>query len=164
MNIFNPIDNACIKLIMVRSVLELIVRHTLHILYQFWCYLLLFRVSRMSKSNPNHALLNWIAFCRCSHAIWIASGKIANLSEAIHIYCPRTAIKCDSILIDIFTSFHNKGCRNMAYFNTKMSSLSDFKRTKSTILRTVRSRRRMTNWTKSPCDPVQMIQIKDWYF
>ena len=154
MNIFNPIDNACIKLIMVRCVLELIVRHTLHILYHCWCYLLLFTVSRMSKSNPNYEL-----FCRSSHAIWIASGKIANLSEAIHIYCPRTATKCDSILLEIFTSFHNKGCRDMAYFNTKMSCLSDFKRTKSTILRT--ARRRMTNWIKSPCDPVQMIRTKD---
>ena len=47
-----------------------------------------------------HYLIEWqtkstegIAFCRCSHALWIASGKIANLSEAIHIYCPANSDK-----------------------------------------------------------------------
>ena len=44
--------------------------------------------------------------------------------------------KCDSILI--FTSFNNKFCRDIAYFNTKMSYLSDFKRTKSKTLRTAK--------------------------
>ena len=34
------------------------------------------QVYRKSKSNPNHALFNWITFCRCSHTIWIAVGKI----------------------------------------------------------------------------------------
>ena len=42
-------------------------------------------------------------------------------------YGPWTPTKCDSILI--FTSFNNKVCWNIAYFNTKMSYLSDFKRT-----------------------------------
>ena len=45
-------------------------------------------------------------------------------------------IKCDSILI--FTSFNNKVCCDIAYFNTKMSYLSDFKRTKSKTLRTAK--------------------------
>ena len=45
-----------------------------------------------------------------------------------------TPTKCDSILI--FTSFNNKVCCDIAYFNTKMSYLSDFKRTKSKTLRT----------------------------
>ena len=45
-------------------------------------------------------------------------------------------IKCNSILI--FTSFNNKVCCNIAYFNTKMSHLSDFKRTKSKTLRTAK--------------------------
>ena len=58
---------------------------------QCWFYLLLITVFRLSKPNPNHALFkHWIAFCRCSRAIWIASEKIAKtkidfLSEAIHI-------------------------------------------------------------------------------
>ena len=49
-------------------------------------------------------------------------------------YGPWTPTKCDSILI--FTSFNNKVCCDIAYFNTKMSYLSDFKRTKSKTLRT----------------------------
>ena len=44
--------------------------------------------------------------------------------------------KSDSILI--FTSFYNKVCCDIAYFNTKMSYLSDFKRTKSKTLRTAK--------------------------
>ena len=44
--------------------------------------------------------------------------------------------KCDSILI--FTSFHHKVCCDIAYFNTKMSYLSDFKRTKRKTLRTAK--------------------------
>ena len=43
-----------------------------------------------------------------------------------------------------FTPFYNKVCRDIAYFNTKMSYPSDFKRTKSKILRTA-SIGRMTN-------------------
>ena len=35
----------------------------------------------------------------------------------------------------IFTSFNNKVCCDIAYFNTKMSHLSYFKRTKSKTLR-----------------------------
>ena len=38
----------------------------------------------------------------------------------------------------IFTSFNNKVCCDIAYFNTKMSHLSDFKRTKSKTLRTAK--------------------------
>ena len=49
----------------------------------------------------------------------------------------------------IFTSFYNKVCRDIAYFNTKMSYLSDFKRTKSKTLRTA-SAGRMTNFTNPP--------------
>ena len=49
-------------------------------------------------------------------------------------YGPWTPTKCDSILI--FTSFNNKVCCDIAYFNTKMSYLSDFKRAKSKTLRT----------------------------
>ena len=75
-------------------------------------------------------------------------------------YGPWIPKKCDSILI--FTSFHNKDCREIAYFNTKMSYLSDFKNTKSKTLRT--ASRRMTNWTKPSCDPVQILRTKDWYF
>ena len=44
-------------------------------------------------------------------------------------YGPWTPTKCDSILI--FTSFYNKVCHDIICFNTKMSYLSDFKRTKS---------------------------------
>ena len=51
-------------------------------------------------------------------------------------YGPWTQTKCDSILI--FTSFNNKVCCDIAYFNTKMSYLSDFKRTKSKTLRTAK--------------------------
>ena len=71
-----------------------------------------------------------------------------------------TLMKCDSILI--FTSFYNKVCRGIAYFNSKISYLSDFKRTKSKTLRAA-STGRMTNWTKQPCDPVQLTRTKDWY-
>ena len=76
-------------------------------------------------------------------------------------YGPWTPTKCDSV--PIFTSFYNKVCRGIAYFNTKMSYLSDSKRTKSKTLRTA-STGRMTNWTKPPCDPVQIIGTKDWCF
>ena len=72
-----------------------------------------------------------------------------------------TPTKCDSILI--FTSFYNKVCRGNAYFNTKMSYLSDFKRTKSKTHRTA-STGRITNWKKPPCDPVQIIRTTYWYF
>ena len=75
-------------------------------------------------------------------------------------YGPWTPTKCDSILI--FTSFNNKVCCDIAYFNTKMSYLSDFKRTKSKTLRTA-SRRKM-NWRSPPCNPVQIIRTKDWHF
>ena len=76
-------------------------------------------------------------------------------------YDPWTPTKCDLILI--FASFYNKVCCGITYFNTKMSYLSDFKCTKSKTLRTASSRR-MTNWVKLPCDPVQIIRTKDWYF
>ena len=76
-------------------------------------------------------------------------------------YGPWTLTKFDSILI--FTSFYNKVCRGNVYFNTKMSNLSDFKRTKSKTLWTA-STGRMMNWTKPPCDSVQMIRREDWYF
>ena len=75
-------------------------------------------------------------------------------------YGPWTPTKCDAILI--LTSIQNKVCRNIAYCNTKMLYLSDFKRTKSKTLRT--ASRRMANWTKPPCDPLQIIRTKDWYF
>ena len=51
-------------------------------------------------------------------------------------YGPWTPTKCDSILI--FTSFNKKVCCDIAYFNTKMSYLSDFKRTESKTLRTTK--------------------------
>ena len=63
----------------------------------------------------------------------------------------------------IFTFFDNKVCRGIAYFHTKMSYLSDFKRIKSKTLRTA-STGRMTNWKKPPRDPVQIIRTKGWYF
>ena len=72
-----------------------------------------------------------------------------------------TPTKCDSILI--FTSFYNKVYRGIAYFNTKMSYLSDFECTQSKTLRTA-STGRITNWTKPPCEPVQIIRTKDRYF
>ena len=86
--------------------------------------------------------------------------KFAFLSDAIHIVREHRQ-KCNSILI--FTSFYNKVCRGIAYFNTKMSYLSDFKSTKSKTLRTA-STGRMTNWKKPPHYPVQIIRTKDWYF
>ena len=49
-------------------------------------------------------------------------------------YGPWTPTKFDSILI--LTSFYNKVWRDIAYFNTKMSYLSESKRTKSKTLRT----------------------------
>ena len=64
---------------------------------------------------------------------------------AVHLICfsfrcnsygPWTPTKCDSILI--FTSFNNEVCCDIAYFYTKMSYLSDFKRTKSKTLRTAK--------------------------
>ena len=124
--------------------------------YQCWFYLLLITVFRMSKPNPNHALFkHWIAFFQCSRAIWIASEKIAKKIQQW------TVTKCDSIFI-FTSSFHNKGCGDSVNLNTKMSYLSDFKRTKSKTLRT--ASRRMTHWTKLSCDQVQMIRTKDWYF
>ena len=51
-------------------------------------------------------------------------------------YGPWTPTKCDSIFI--FTSFNNKVCCDIAYFNAKMSYLSDFKGTKSKTLRTAK--------------------------
>ena len=71
--------------------------------------------------------------------------QIKCTANAVHLICfsfrcnsygPWTPTKCDSILI--FTSFNNKGCCDIAYFNTKMSHLSDFKRTKSKTLRTAK--------------------------
>ena len=113
-----------------------------------------------------HLIKHWIAFCRCLRAIWIASERKANcmkicFSFRCNSHGPWTPTKWDSILI--FTSFYNKVCRGIVYLDTKMSYLSYFKRTKSKTLRTV-STGRMTNWKKSPCDPVQIIQAKDWYF
>ena len=61
--------------------------------------------------------------------------KICNFFRC-NSYGPWTPTKCDSILI--FTSFNNKVCCDIAYFNTKMSYLSDFKRTKSKTLRTAK--------------------------
>ena len=88
-----------------------------------------------------HTFRHWIAFCRCSRAIWIASERKANymkicFSFRCNSYGPWTPTKCDSILI--FTSFNNKVCCDIAYFNTKMSHLSNFKRTKSKTLRTAK--------------------------
>ena len=83
------------------------------------------------------------------------------VSFRCNLYVPWTPTKCDYILI-FTTSFYNKVCRRFAYLNTKMSNLSDFKRTKIKTLRTA-STGRMTNWTKPPCDPVQMIRTQDWY-
>ena len=106
---------------------------------------------------------HWIAFCRCSRAIWIASERIA-----VHLICysfrcnsygPWTPTKCDSILI--FTSFNNKVCRDIAYFNTKMSYLSDFKRT---TLRTDKQTDDELNNAAVWSDPVQIIPTKDWHF
>ena len=58
--------------------------------------------------------------------------------------------------------FYNKVCCDIAYFNTKMSYVSDFKRTKVRHLE--KPSRRKTNWTNPPCDPVQIIRTKDWHF
>ena len=97
---------------------------------------------------------HWIAFCRCSrnavHSIYF--------SFRCNSYDPWTPTKCDSIRI--FTSFYNKVCRGIANLITKTTYLSDFKRTKSRTASTGW----MTNCTKPPCDPVQIIRTKDWYF
>ena len=95
---------------------------------------------------------------------WRIYWVTMNFSFRCNSYGPWIPTKCDSILI--FTSFNNKVCRGIAYFNTKMPYLSDIKRTKSKTLRTA-STGRMTNWTMPPCEPMQPVQIirtKDWYF
>ena len=54
--------------------------------------------------------------------------KFAFLSDAIHMASEH---RQNAIQYIIFTSFYNKVCRGIANFNTKMSYLSDIKRTKS---------------------------------
>ena len=95
-----------------------------------WCYL-----ANIRQKCPSPLFKHWIAFCRCSRAIWMASERIATqcmkfcYSFRCNSYGPWTPTKCDSILI--FTSFYNKVWRDIAYFNTKMSYLSDSTRTKN---------------------------------
>ena len=52
--------------------------------------------------------------------------------------CKQVQKKKNFFSMLIFTSFNNKGCCDIAYFNTKMPYLSDFKRTKSKTLRTAK--------------------------
>ena len=73
-------------------------------------------------------------------------------------YGPWTPTKCDSILI--FTSFNNKVCCDIAYFNTKMSHISNEQK----VRHLEQPSRRKTNWRSPPCDPVQIIRSKDWHF
>ena len=76
----------------------------------------------------SHCLFrHWIAFCWCMKIYF---------SFRCNSYGPWTLTKCDSILI--FTFFNNKVCCHIAYSNTKISYLSDFKRTKSKTLRTAK--------------------------
>ena len=86
-------------------------------------------------------------FCRCSRAIWTASERKANwmhrVSDSLHLFTKKFV----AVLLTL----------------TQKCNLSNFKRTKSKTLGTA-STGRMTNWTKPPCDPVQIIRTKDWYF
>ena len=77
-------------------------------------------------------------------------------------YCPWTPTKCDSILI--FTSFYNNVCRDIAYFNTKKCHIFQISNIQKVRNLEQPASRRITNWTKPPCDPVQIIRTKDWYF
>ena len=56
MNILYPIDNACIKLIMVRCVLELIVRHTLH----FYILMLMLSINVHSISYMSSLIMHYL--------------------------------------------------------------------------------------------------------
>ena len=60
----------------------------------------------------------WIAFCRCSRAIWIASERIANFQARRNLICssfrcnlygPWTPTKCDSML-NFITSIPQNAC------------------------------------------------------
>ena len=58
--------------------------------------------------------------------------KVAILSDAIHM-----AVNTDKMRFNTYIYiFYNKVCRDIAYFNIKMSYRSDFKRTKSKTLGT----------------------------
>ena len=64
-----------------------------------------------------------------AHGAW----KIAIISNSIHIAREHRQIAIQYLYS---SSFYNKVCCDIAYFNKKMSYLSDFKRTKSKTLRT----------------------------
>ena len=106
----------------------------------------------IKKINPNNTFQNCVHSCSTlsieSHFVGVQRKRCMKIcfSFQCNSYGPWTPTKCDSILI--FTSFYNKVCRSIAYFNTKMSHFSDFKCTKSKTLRTA-STGRMTNWKKA---------------
>ena len=60
--LLNTFGNACMKLILVRCVLELTVRQNLHFFYQYRCYLLLFTERCMNR--PHHNQFHTCIFTR----------------------------------------------------------------------------------------------------
>ena len=94
----------------------------------------------------SYGFKHWIEFCRCL------------LFFPMQLIWP---VNTDKMRFN--TSFYNKVCRGIAYFNTKISYLSDFECTKNKTLRTT-STGRIANWTKPSCEPVQIIRTKDRYF
>ena len=114
---------------------------------------------------------HWIAFCRCSRAIWIASERKANwmhcvsgawkfafLSDAIHMAREHRQNAIQYWYLYLFTTKFVAVLLTL----TQKCHISQI-RTKSKTLRTAITGR-MTNWTKPQCDPVQILRTKDWHF
>ena len=78
--------------------------------------------------------------------------KFAILSDAIHMAREHRQNAIQYIYI-----FYNKFVAIFLTLTQRMLYLSNLNRTKSKTLRT--ASRKMTNWTKPPCDPVQKIDI-----
>ena len=63
--------------------------------------------------------------------------KFSILSDAVHMVREHRQNAIQYLYLHLF---YNKFCLDIAYLNTKMAYLSDFKRTKSKILRTASRR------------------------
>ena len=86
--------------------------------------------------------------------------KIYILSDAIHMAREQRLNAIQSLYLHLFTT---KFVAVLLTLTQKchISKISNVQKSKT--LRTA-STGRMTNWTKPPCDPVQIIRTKDWCF
>ena len=123
-------------------------------------------VSQLEVFKLTFSFRHWIAFCRCSLAIWIASERKAKqikctafLSDAIHmarehrqnaiqyLYLHLLTTKFVAILLTLTQKCH-------------ISQISNEQK----IRHLEQPSRRKTTWLKPPCDPVQITRTKDRHF